>query len=289
MGVKKKRPSVLRTLSGTARLAGVVGWPVAHSLSPRLHGYWLQAYGVDGAYVPLPVRPEDFPACVQALPRMGFAGVNVTVPHKEAALKAADRADAWAEHVGAANTLVFAGGWIEARNTDAFGFIENIRASFAGWTAKTGPAAVLGAGGAARAVVAALIEAGAPEVRLINRTPERAKAVAAHIGGPIRVVPWEERSRSLAGAALLVNTTTQGMTGEPALDLALDALPAGAIVNDIVYVPLETPLLAAARARGNTVVDGLGMLLHQARPGFAAWFGREPEVDEALRRHVLGG
>ena len=288
MGERSGSAGALRTLSGKARLAGVLGWPVAHSLSPRLHGYWLQAYGIDGAYVPLPIRPEDFKDCVRALPRIGFAGVNVTVPHKEAALAAADHRDAWAERVGAANTLIFdVGGRIEATNTDAFGFLENLRAAISGWTATAGPAVVLGAGGAARAVVAALIEAGAPEVRLVNRTPARAKAVAAHIGGPTLVVSWEERSEALAGAALLVNTTVLGMTGKPALDLALESLPSTAVVNDIVYVPLETPLLKTAAKRGNRVVDGLGMLLHQARPGFAAWFGVEPRVTPELRAHVL--
>ena len=287
MGAQKPTTPALRTLSGKARLAGVIGWPVGHSLSPRLHGYWLQSYEIDGAYVPLPIQADDLHTCVRVLPRIGFAGVNVTVPHKEAALKAADAVDAWAKHVGAANTLVFDAGRIEARNTDAFGFIENIRATVERWSAKTGPAVVLGAGGSARAVVAALIEAGAPDVRLVNRTPDRAKAVAAHIGGPIRVVAWEERSEALAGAALLVNTTVLGMSGRPPLDLALDRLPQNAVVNDIVYVPLQTPLLKSAAARGNTVVDGIGMLLHQARPGFAAWFGVEPEVTPELRAYVL--
>ena len=289
MGKRSGGTDTLRTPSGKARLAGVFGWPVAHSLSPRLHGYWLASYGIDGAYVPLAVRPEDFGDALRTLPRLGFAGVNVTVPHKEAALAAADRADDGAKRIGAANTLVFGdGGRIEASNTDAFGFLENIRATIPGWSGAAGPAVVLGAGGAARAVVAALIEAGAPEVRLVNRTADRAKAVAAHIGGPVAVVPWAERADALAGAAILVNTTVLGMTGKPALDLDLGRLPSGAIVNDIVYVPLETPLLKAAARRGHQVVDGLGMLLHQARPGFRAWFGVAPSVTADLRAYVLG-
>jgi shikimate dehydrogenase len=282
-----RRPTP-RFITGGARLAGVVGWPVAHSRSPRLHGYWLAEHGIDGAYLPLAVAPEALAAVLQALPRMGFRGVNVTVPHKEAALAAADHATPEARRIGAANTLVFdAEGRIEARNTDGFGFLENLRQSAPGWRADAGPAVVLGAGGAARAILVALADAGAPEVRLVNRTHIRAERLQAELGEPIRVWHWARRADALAGAALLVNGTTLGMAGEPPLDLGLDKLPAGAIVNDIVYAPLETPLLRAARARGLRVVDGLGMLLHQARPGFAAWFGVEPEVTSALREFVL--
>jgi shikimate dehydrogenase len=275
-------------ITGKASLAGVMGWPVGHSLSPRLHGYWLAEHGIDGAYVPLPVRPEQFERAFRALPVLGFRGANVTLPHKEAALALADSASPEARRIGAANTLVIDGqGRIEARNADAFGFIENLKEGAPFWRAKDRPAVVVGAGGASRALLVALADAGVPEIRLVNRNASRAEGLATSLGGPIEVVDWEDRARALENAGLLVNATTQGMVGQPPLDLALDRLPPEAVVNDIVYVPLETPLLAAARRRGNPVVDGLGMLLHQARLGFAAWFGIEPKVTPALRTYVL--
>ncbi|MGE0745750.1 MAG: shikimate dehydrogenase [Rhodospirillales bacterium] len=274
-------------ITAKARIAGVMGWPVAHSRSPRLHNHWLERYGIDGVYVPLPVRPEDFATAARLLPRIGFAGANVTVPHKEAAFAAADRCDPIARRIGAVNTLVVDGDVLLGHNTDAFGFIESLRADVPDWRGADGPAAVIGAGGAARAVCVALQDAGVPEIRVVNRTRARAAALVAALGAPLVAVDWADRTTALADAALLVNTTTLGMAGQPPLDLALDRLPVSAVVNDIVYVPLETPLLAAARARGNAVVDGLGMLLHQARPGFAAWFGRMPDVDAELRRFVL--
>lgn len=274
-------------LSGEATLAGVMGWPVAHSLSPRLHGFWLEHYGIDGAYVPLAVGPADFADALRLLPRLGFAGVNVTVPHKEAALAAVDSVDAEARRVGAVNTVIVgADGTLIGRNTDGFGFLESLRAGVPGWSAGRGPAVVIGAGGAARAISAALADGGAPEVRVVNRTAARATALAEHIGGTVTALSWEHRAAALADAALLVNATTLGMAGAPPLELDLAALPAPAVVADIVYAPLETPLLAAAAARGNPTVDGLGMLLHQARPGFAAWFGREPEVTAEVRAFV---
>jgi shikimate dehydrogenase len=277
-------------LSGRARLAGVIGWPVGHSLSPRLHGYWLERYGIDGAYVPLPVAPGDFALALPALARLGFAGVNVTVPHKEAALAAVDEADAAARRIGAVNTVVFgAEGKSRGSNTDGFGFIENLRAARPNWTAKEGQVAVLGAGGAARAIVAAVADAGASEIRLVNRTEARARVLAAALGGPVTVVRWDKREAALDGIGLLVNATVLGMAGKPPLELDLAALPREAVVCDIVYAPIETPLLAAARRCGNPVVDGIGMLLHQARPGFAAWFGRDPEVTAELRAFVLQG
>ncbi len=277
-------------LSGSARLAGVLGWPVAHSRSPRLHGYWLEHYGIDGAYVPLAAPPESFAAALRALPSLGFAGANVTVPHKEAALSLVDEADTLARRVGAVNTVLVRGdGSLEGRNTDVFGFIENLRAGAPGFEAARGPAVVLGAGGGARAVAAALVDAGAPEVLVVNRTASRAERLAADIGGPVRLVPWDRRSEALAGAALVVNATSLGMAGGPGLELELGALAPEALVSDIVYAPLVTPLLAAARARGNTTVDGLGMLLHQARPGFQAWFGVDPEVTPELRAFVAEG
>ncbi len=279
-----------KTLSGKTKLAGVMGWPIGHSLSPRLHGYWLRQYAVDGDYVPLAVRREDFAEAVRMLPRRGFAGANVTVPHKEAALAAVDEAAVEARRIGAVNTIVVrADGSLMGWNSDGFGFMENLKAGVAEWNPGLGPAVVLGAGGAARAVCAALVDGGVPELRLVNRTAARAEALAADIGGPIEVVSWAERESALDGARLLTNTTTLGMAGNPPLDLALERLPPEAAVNDIVYAPLRTPLLVAAAARGNPTVDGLGMLLHQARPGFAAWFGVEPEVTDEMRAFVLAG
>lgn len=275
-------------LTGEARKAGVMGWPVSHSRSPALHNFWIARYGIDGAYLPLPVRPEQIEQALRALPVLGFAGCNLTIPHKEAALAMVDRSDASARRIGAVNTVVVApDGTLDGSNTDAFGFIENLRSSIPRWNPAAGPAAVLGAGGAGRAVLAALQDAGVPEIRLLNRNRARAEGLAAEFGGAVTMRPWEERAEALAGAALLVNTTSLGMKGAEPLDLTLDLLPPEAVVNDIVYVPLETPLLAAARRRGNRVVDGLGMLLHQARPGFAAWFGVEPEVTPALRAAIL--
>lgn len=276
------------TISGAARIAGVFGWPVAHSRSPRLHNFWLDQYGIDGAYIPFSTPPEAFEAALRALPALGFRGTNVTVPHKEAALKLVDRADDLARRIGAVNTIVVEeDGSLSGTNTDAFGFSESLSTRASGWSAAAGPAVVLGAGGASRAVLVALIDGGAPEIRLANRTRARADEVAADLGGPVRAIDWEDAAAALDDAALLVNTTTLGMTGQPPLDLDLDRLPKDAVVNDIVYVPLKTDLLARAEAHGNRTVDGLEMLLHQARPGFERWFGTAPEVTDALRQHVL--
>jgi len=270
--------------------AGVIGWPVEHSLSPRLHGYWLETYGIDGVYLPLPVAPPNIEDAILALPKLGFVGANVTVPHKEAAFRIVDGLSDTARKIGAVNTIVCdEDGELYGDNTDVFGFIENIRSAAPDWRADAAPALVLGAGGAARAVIAALIDAGTPEIRLANRTRERADELMTHFGGPLTIVGWEERNAAMAGAGTLVNTTTLGMIGNPPLNVHLSELNDAAVVNDIVYAPLETPLLKAAAARGLTPVDGLGMLLHQARPGFEAWFGRHPVVDEALRDHVLAG
>jgi len=276
------------TISGAAKLAGIMGWPVAHSRSPVLHGYWLKEYGIDGAYVPMAVKPENLRRALQALPALGFAGCNLTIPHKEDAMRAVDEYEPSAKRAGGVNTIVIGPkGQIIGSSTDGYGFIAALRAALTGFNANAGPAVVLGAGGAARAVVAALLDEGAREVRLVNRTPERAAKLAKELGGEVRGVPWDSRHQALAGASLLVNATSLGMEDQPALDLPLDNLPREAVVNDIVYVPLETPLLAAARARGNRCVDGLGMLLHQARPGFEAWFGVQAEVTEGLRQAVL--
>jgi len=269
-------------LSGTARLAGITGWPVSHSRSPRLHGFWLEQYGIDGAYLPLPIRPEHFPAAVLGLMRAGFAGVNVTIPHKVAAFEIADSLDDSARLAGAVNTLVFDDGRIRGGNTDGWGFLANLRAH--GVAPATGPALILGAGGSARAIGAVLLELGIG-VTLANRTRARAERLADDLPG-LRVIDWDRRGAALADHALLVNATSLGMAGQPPLEIDLDPAAAGLAVADIVYVPLETPLLTAARARGLPCVGGLGMLLHQAVPGFRAWFGVDPVVDDALRRFV---
>lgn len=278
------------TASGAAKLGGVIGWPIAHSLSPRLHGLWLHQYRIDGLYAPLAVRPEHLAQVLAALPKLGFRGVNVTLPHKERALALVHEATSSARRIGAVNTIVVdAHERLIGSNTDGFGFIESLREQAPDWRADRGPAVVLGAGGAARAIVVALLDEAAPEIRLVNRTSDRARSLAAEFGGSIRAMPWTERAKALEGAALLVNTTTLGMHGQPPLDLDPRLLPPEAIVCDIVYAPLETPLLAAAKARGNPTVSGLGMLMHQARPGFAAWFGPVPEVSPALRAELLAG
>lgn len=258
-------------ITGRAVLAGVAGWPVAHSRSPRLHNHWIERHGLDAAYVPLPIPPERFAEAVRALAACGFRGMNVTIPHKEAAFAVCDRVTARAHRAGAVNTLVFADGAISGDCTDGLGFL----ASLGGFDPRAGPAVLLGAGGAARAIAAALLDAGCPRVTLVNRTRARAGALAAALGGAVAVAD----APPLADAALLVNTTSLGMAGQPPLDLDLAALPPHALVADIVYVPRETPLLHAAAARGLATVGGLGMLLHQAVPGFAAWFGVTPEVD----------
>jgi shikimate dehydrogenase len=279
-------------MSGTIR-AGVMGWPISHSRSPVLHGHWLKRYGIDGSYVAIPVRPDDLGPALRALPGKGFAGVNLTVPHKELAMDIVDRVDTVGARIGAVNTIVVGvDGTLAGTNTDAYGFIENLRQGAGGsldwWRDR--PAVVLGAGGASRAVVVALCDAGLTALRLVNRTRDRTERLAELVdrcGGAAQVVDWEDRAAALDGAGLLVNSTTLGMQGAPPLDLTLDALPVDALVHDIVYAPLETGLLAAARARGNQVVDGIGMLLYQAQPAFEAWFGRRPAVDADLRAAVL--
>ena len=265
-------------------LAGVMGWPIMHSRSPKLHNYWLAHYGLTGAYVPLAIEASGLEAALRALPALGFSGCNLTIPHKEAALRIVDEVSPLARRIGAVNCVVVRpDGSLEGRNYDAFGFVASLRERAPGLNFAGGPAVVMGAGGASRAIIAGLMDEGVPEIRLINRSPARAEALAAEFGGPVRALPWETRAGALEGAAIVVNTTSQGMVGEPPLDLALDALPVEALVVDIVYVPLETPLLASAKARGNRTVDGLGMLLHQGRPAFEAWFGVDPQVTPELR------
>jgi len=275
-------------ISGAAKLAGVIGWPIKHSLSPALHRYWLQSLNIDGAYVPLAVEPANLEVAVRTLPNLGFAGANVTVPHKEAVRAFIDHETETTTRIGAVNTLICnEDGTITGDNTDAFGFISHLYDAAPSWSPLLGTAVVLGAGGAARAVIDALQQAGVSQILVTNRTQEKAQALADHFGVGVHVVPWPERSDALNDAMLLVNTTTLGMTGKPSLDITLNGLASDAVVYDIVYAPLQTDLLKAAAERGLTTVDGLGMLLHQARPGFAAWFGTLPEVTGALREHVL--
>jgi shikimate dehydrogenase len=268
-------------------MAGVMGFPAMHSRSPKIHNYWFAKYGLAGAYLPLAVPPDGLRAALRALHPLGFAGCNLTIPHKEAALGMVDRIDPAARRIGAINCVGVADdGALLGSNNDGIGYIESILEREPNWRADAGPIVVIGAGGAARAVVISLADRGAREIRLVNRGAERAVALAREFGPPIMALAWAERHAALDGAAMLVNTTSQGMTGEAALDLALDRLPRSALVSDIVYIPRETPLLLAAERRGNRTVGGLGMLLHQARAAFHAWFGVNPEVTAELRSLV---
>lgn len=269
-------------------LAGVIGMPIGHSKSPALHGHWLKRYGIAGYYIPMQVSREDLPKVIDILPKMGFVGVNVTLPHKEAVLGLADLVTDRAALIGAANTLIFRkDGKIHADNTDGYGFIENLRQEAPGWNPAAGPAAVFGAGGAARAVVASLIDVGVPEILLSNRTRARTEALRADFGAKVTVVDWVQAGNMLEDAATVVNTTSLGMVGKPEFRTPLDGLRKGAVVTDLVYAPLKTKFLATAEAMGCRTVDGLGMLLHQASPAFDRWFGVRPEVDDALRAAVL--
>ncbi|HEY1382012.1 MAG TPA: shikimate dehydrogenase [Dongiaceae bacterium] len=277
------------TLTGKTRIAGIFGWPVDHSRSPRLHGYWLKQFGIDGAYIPFSTHPGRLEQAIRALPAFGFRGGNITLPHKERALTLVDEVTSLARRIGAINTLIVRDdGSILGDNTDGFGFVANLKQAQPTWRGDAGAAVVLGAGGAARAIVVSLLDEGAPEIRLVNRTTRRAEEIAASIGGLVQVLPWEARAAALKDAALLVNSTTLGMAGQPPLELELASLPTSATVYDIVYVPLMTGLLKATQQRGNPIVDGIGMLLHQGRPGFKAWFGQDPQVTPELRRFVLG-
>ena len=264
-----------------------MGWPVMHSRSPTLHNYLFAHHGLAGTYVPLAIRPANLEAALRALGPLGFSGCSVTIPHKERALAVLDAVDPVARRIGAVScVIVQPDGSLAGTNNDAFGFVHNILQRQPDWRADDGPVAVIGAGGGARAVVYSLADRGAPEIRVINRTLARAEALAREFGPPVTAVAWEERHQALEGAAMLVNTTSQGMAGQPPLDLALETLPQGTLVCDIVSVPVDTPQLAAARRRGNRTVDGLGMLLHQARPAWQAWFGLDPEITPDLRAAV---
>lgn len=268
-------------------LAGVIGWPISHSKSPRIHGYWLAQHDIAGHYVPLGIAPADFKEMMQQLPKLGFVGANVTIPHKEAALELATEVTTRAKMIGAANTLEFLpDGGFRADNTDGIGFINNLRQSAPDWDAGAGPALVLGAGGASRAVLWSLLDAGVPNILLANRTRSRAEALSVEFGDRISVIDWSGISKATAEAALVVNTTSLGMSGQPPLEITLHCAP-GAMVTDLVYAPMTTDLLQQAQDKGLRTVDGLGMLLHQAVPGFEAWFGVRPEVDDTLRGVVL--
>ncbi|KIC36287.1 shikimate dehydrogenase [Leisingera sp. ANG-M7] len=269
-------------------LAGVIGSPVAHSKSPQLHGHWLKAHGISGHYVPIHVEPEDLAETLRVMPKMGFVGANVTIPHKEAVMAIADKVTDRARLIGAANTLTFrSDGTIMADNTDGYGFITNLHKGAPDWNPQSGPAVVLGAGGACRAVVASLMEAGVPEILLSNRTRDRADKLQKDFGNRIKVVEWLQAGNIIEEGALIVNTTSLGMVGKPRLRVPFDGLQAIAVVTDLIYSPLKTDLLQTAEDAGCTVVDGLGMLLHQAVPGFERWFGHRPEVDAATRDAVL--
>jgi shikimate dehydrogenase len=268
-------------------LAAVMGWPISQSRSPMLHNYWFEHHGLAGSYVPLAIRPENLGAALRALPALTFAGCNLTIPHKQEAMRIVDEVDITATKIGAISCVVVRpDGSLAGSNNDWFGFVHNILEFVPDWRAETGPVAVMGAGGGARAVIYGLMQRGARDIRLCNRTHARALNLAKDFGGPITVLPWEQRHDAIEGIAMLVNATSQGMIGQAALDLKLDKLPVSALVNDIIYIPRETPLIAAARARGNRTVTGLGMLLHQGIPAWQAWFGMTPTVTAELRRRI---
>lgn len=268
-------------------LAGLLGWPVAHSRSPTIHNHWLHEHGIAGRYVLLPVPPEKLAIALPGLAALGFRGCNVTTPHKQAVMPLIERVDPMARRIGAVNTIVVEkDGSLSGFNNDGNGFVQSLRDAKPDWRPDSGPIVVLGAGGAARAVVAALAEQGAREIRVVNRTLDRAQTIVNDYGPPVTAVPWEQRNEVIADVALLANATNQGMAGKPALEVSLDKLAKHAIVGDLIYTPPETPFLAAARARGNLTVNGLGLLLNQARPAFNAWFGVMPEISPALIRAI---
>ena len=275
-------------MNNTFITTGVMGWPVAHSRSPFIHNHWIQQHELRGVYGLFAVHPNHLEAAIQGIKALGLAGSNITIPHKVEAMKYMDWVDPLATRMGAINTIVVQpDGALHGFNNDGFGYIESLHEAQPAWRANAGPSVVLGAGGAARAIIVSLLDAGATEIRVLNRTYSKAEKLAQEFGAHVKALNWSDRSEALANASLLVNTTNQGMHGEEALDIELDRLPTSALVSDAIYTPLETPLLAAARMRGNTTVNGLGMLLHQARPAFEAWFGVMPEVTPQLRKVIL--
>jgi shikimate dehydrogenase len=268
-------------------LAGVMGWPVMHSRSPMLHNYLFKRHDLAGTYVPLEIRPEGLAAALRALHPLRFSGCNLTIPHKQQAIKIVDEVDATAKSIGAISCVtVRSDGSLAGSNNDCYGFIQNLKQEQPGWRADKGPITVIGAGGGSRAVCYGLAQEGAKEIRLVNRTLARAQGIAGDFGGPIKAYLWEERHELLEGVAMAVNATSQGMVGSAALDLKLDKLPRTALAADIIYIPLETPFLAAARKRGNRTINGLGMLMQQVRPAWRSWFGVDPELTAELRTMV---
>lgn len=274
-------------------LAAVMGWPVMHSLSPLMHNTWMEQEGLKGTYVPLAIEPGTLEPALRALHPLGFAGCNLTIPHKLDAMDIVDEVDDVARKIGAMSCVVVReDGTLFGTNNDWLGFVGNLKQFFPDFRADTGPVTVIGAGGGGRAVCYAMLDQGAPEIRLVNRTPEEPARIAAEFGGPITPVAWADRHDALEGAVMVVNATSQGMKGEPALEIGLDNLPVSALAVDIIYTPLETPFLAAARMRGNPTLNGLGMLLHQGPAAWKRWFGIEPAITDALRKRMeqaLGG
>jgi shikimate dehydrogenase len=265
-------------------LAGVMGWPVMHSRSPMMHNYWFKTHNLAGTYLPLAVEPDGIGPALKALHALGFAGCNLTIPHKETAMAFMDEIDETAKRIGAISCVVVRkDGSLKGSNNDGYGYINSILEDVPDWKADAGPVVIMGAGGGARAVSLSLADRGAKDIRIINRSPERAQGLAREFGAPMTAVAWDDRHAALEDAAMVVNTTSQGMVGQSALDLSLAKLPKHALVSDIVYIPKETPLLKEARERGNKTVNGLGMLLHQGRPAFRDWFGIEPKVTPELR------
>lgn len=265
-----------------------MGMPIYQSRSPILHNYWLGKYGIKGAYGHFPVELKNLEAAIRGLSALGLAGCNITLPHKVHAMKMMDHIDPLAQRMGAINCIVVQeDGALHGFNHDGFGYIQSVKDAKPEWRADEGPILVLGAGGAARAIVISLVDAGATEIRLVNRTPAKAQELATGLESVVKVFDWSERNECMRDAAMLINTTSQGMYGQPPLDVQLDALPLTALVSDAVYIPLETPLLEKARLRGNTTVNGLGMLLNQARPAFKSWFGVMPEISQELKETVL--
>jgi shikimate dehydrogenase len=275
------------TDSDRFHMAGVMGWPVMHSRSPMMHNYWMEQQGLAGTYVPLAIEPGKIGPALRAMHPLGFAGCNLTIPHKQDAMEIVDEVDEVAKKIGAISCVVVRDdGSLFGTNNDWLGFLGNLKEFRPDWRADAGPVTVIGAGGGSRAVCYALLDQGVTEIRLVNRTRERAEKLAEEFGGPIEVHSWEERHDALDGVAMAVNVTSQGMQGETALDIQLDALPVDAIAADIIYIPLETPFLAAARARGNPTLNGVGMLLHQGPPAWKRWFGVEPQVTPDLRAEM---
>jgi len=275
------------TDSDRFHMAGVMGWPVMHSRSPMMHNYWMEQQGLAGTFVPLAIEPGKIGPALRAMHPLGFAGCNLTIPHKQDAMEIVDEVDEVAKKIGAISCVVVRDdGSLFGTNNDWLGFLGNLKEFHPDWRADAGPVTVIGAGGGSRAVCYALLDQGVTEIRLVNRTRERAEKLAEEFGGPIEVHSWEERHDALDGVAMAVNVTSQGMQGETALDIQLDALPVDAIAADIIYIPLETPFLAAARARGNPTLNGVGMLLHQGPPAWKRWFGVEPQVTPDLRAEM---